>query len=151
MSLSGFLKRLGAPRRGVQWSWGAQRPEDDTVFLQVWQDQMIMHEGDMCMLVDAHADDAIGSPGYPERVRHIASIRSGAACFMVMCYVKDPTAHPRKIAGFDEDQLFIGGDVLEKNGYTYIRSMGKKPAAEEEQQAVRLRPLSSATAKGGRG
>lgn len=54
--------------------------------------------------------------GYQERLDHVAKIRGGARCFMIMCLAEDVTAVPRKIKSFNSDEVFVGGEVIEFNG-----------------------------------
>ena len=73
-----------------------------------------------------HADiqDALG---YQERQRHIESIKNGAPCFLVMCTVVDPKASPRKIQDFNDKEVFAGGEIVERNGKTYIKRGARVP------------------------
>jgi hypothetical protein len=146
MSISRLFKLLGAPLTNNRWSWGAQRATDGAVILRVWQDLKFIEAGRMHMLIDAHANDDTESLGYPERVRHIESIRNGAPCFMVMCSAHDAEASPRKIGDFDDRDIFVGAQIVEtpsdfrfppltgkgvtflaKDGATWVQVAGRKP------------------------
>ena len=149
MSISSLFKLLGAPLANSRWSWGAQRASDGAVFLRVWQDlKLIDEEGRHYMMVATASTNEDDNLGYQERLRHVQSIRSGAPCFMVMCSAKDPETEPRAIAGFDDESIFVGGDVLEtgrdfhfpsqtpsraralaKYGATWVRRAGRKPVS----------------------
>jgi putative restriction endonuclease len=132
MSKTSFFQRVGAPLRNARWSWGAQRASDGAVFLCVWQDLKFIEDGRIHMLIErpAAAGDYEANPGHAERKRHIASIRAGAPCFLVMCTVADASARPRKIQFFNEDELFVGGALVERNGDTWIQVAGRRPVAD---------------------
>ncbi len=61
-----------------------------------------------------------GNPGYRERLQHIERIRSGAKCYMVMCLANDKEATPREIQSFNDRQVFVGGDLKEADGDTWV-------------------------------
>jgi putative restriction endonuclease len=132
MSKSSFFARLGAPLRNARWSWGSQRVSDGAIFLCVWQDLKFVDEGRIHMLIDRPAGpgDYEANPGHSERQRHIQSIRSGAPCFLVMCTAVDADARPRKIHSLNEDELFIGGALVERDGDTWIQTAGRRPVGD---------------------
>jgi hypothetical protein len=132
MSISSFFTRLGAPLKITRRSWGAQRPSDGAVFLRVWQDLKFIEDGRLHMLVDHRINnsDDTSNAGYNERVRHIQEIRQGAPCFLIMCTAVDPQARPRKIEFFNEDDIFVGADIVEKDGATWIQIVGRKPVSD---------------------
>lgn len=127
MSISSLFSRLGAPLSKSRWSWGAVRPSDGAVFLRVWQDHKFIQDGRMHMQVDRHTVDEVGSLGLQERLKHIERIRAGAPCFMVMCRAQDVHVVPRKIQDFDDIDLFVGGDIVEKDGAIWVQVAGRKP------------------------
>ena len=129
MSLTSFFERLGAPLANSRWSWGAQRPHDGAVFLRVWQDEKFVAEGVLHMLIDR---DPVGDArlGHQERRRHSELIRAGARCFLVMCTAVDVDASRRKIASFNEDEVFIGVQIVEKDGSIWIQVKGRSPVSE---------------------
>jgi hypothetical protein len=45
MNRKELFELLGAPLNNFQWSWGAVRPDDGTVFLCVWGDEVHHHNG----------------------------------------------------------------------------------------------------------
>jgi hypothetical protein len=65
-------------------------------------------------------------------MRHVAAIRAGAPCFMVMCSAQDPNAAPGswRIAFFDEAAVRDRGKLVDRNGMTYIEVVGRKPATD---------------------
>jgi hypothetical protein len=137
MTQTDMFKRLGAPLSNSRWSWGAVRPEDGAVFLRVWQDRKKKHNGRWFMMVTHHekyvGDE--GNLGYQERLEHVAKIRAGAQCFMVMCLAKDISAAPRKVQSFNRNEVFVGGGVIELEGDTWVEMVDRKPV-----HAVRLQP-----------
>lgn len=87
MNQSDFFKLLGAPLVNPQWSWGSIRKSDETLFLKVWQDEILRHDGRSFARVTFHAkwrDHPLKS-GYHERIEHLSLLRSGKRCFLVMC------------------------------------------------------------------
>jgi putative restriction endonuclease len=132
MSKTTFFQRVGAPLVNARWSWGAQRGSDGTVFLCVWQDLKFIEDGRIHMLIERPAGpgDYAANPGHAERKRHIESVRSGAPCFLVMCTAADPQTRPRKIQFFNEDELFVGGLLVERDGDTWIQVVGRRPVSE---------------------
>ena len=129
MNQTQLFKYLGAPLANLRWSWGGIRLQDGAVFLRVWQDRKKKHEGSWYMMV-THHDKYLGSEatlGYQERLDHVAKIRSGAPCFMVMCLAEDVNASPRKIQSFNSDEVFVGGKVAELEGDTYVEMVARRP------------------------
>jgi len=148
MSISGFFKSLGAPLANNRWSWGAQRPSDGAVFLRVWQDLKFVDDGQIFMLVAGAGIEASERLGAQERARHLASIRRGAPCYLVMCVAKEVDASPRAIREFNADELFVGAEIIDtpsdfelpsataeyvrrltRHGATWIRLGARAPVA----------------------
>lgn len=48
---------------------------------------------------------------------------------MIMCRARDPMATPREIAGFNRDDIFIGGKLLEADGHVWLELADRKPVA----------------------
>ena len=141
MGITHFYKKLSAPLVNQLWSWGSVRQADGVVFLGVWQDRSFAEKGVAVMQVTHHAKYAEdkGNRGYQERTRHVELIRAGAACYMIMCKVIDPDAIPRKIETFNEKDLFVGGELLEKDGEIFIKVAKRMPYRE----AMLLSPAAS--------
>ncbi len=122
MSLTAYFKRLGAPLKNSRWSWGAVRESDGAIFLRVWQDQKVRLDGKTYMMV-THHDAYVGnesSPGYRERLQHVSLARAGRPVYMIMCSVDDPEASPRKIKSFNKNDVFVGGELIERDGDTWL-------------------------------
>jgi hypothetical protein len=132
MSKSSFFAHLGAPLRNARWSWGAQRELDGVVFLCVWQDLKFVEDGRIHMLIERPAGpgDFVANPGHAERKRHIESVRAGAPCFLVMCTASDAAAKPRKIQFFNQDELFVGGALVDRDGDTWIQVAGRRSVTD---------------------
>ena len=120
--------RLGAPLVNSRWSWGAVRTMDGKVFLRVWQDQTRRIEGVRYVEVANHEHVSGGKEknGYDERLRHIEAIRGGSQSVLVMCRVKDPKASPRSIQSVDDRDVFIGGQIVELDGRTWLELAERK-------------------------
>lgn len=97
------------------------------VFLRVWQDQKIRIDDTTYMMVTHHAAyaDNESSPGYKERLGHIELARQGAKVYMIICIVKDPDGVPRSVKSFIEDDVFLGGEVIEHEGDSWIEQAGR--------------------------
>lgn len=126
-----LFRRLDAPLHNIRWSWGSVRAADGAVFLRVWQDRMIKRDGRLFFMV-THHEKYLGREedlGYQERLSHVAKVRAGARCYMVMCLAEDVSAVPRKIKSFNRCELFVGGRVLELNGDTWVEMADRIPVA----------------------
>jgi hypothetical protein len=132
MSISSFFEKLGAPLRNKRQSWGAVREKDGAIFLRVWQDRKVVKDRTLTLMVthrDKYVDDQ-NNFGFKERQEHVELIRNGAQCFMVMCKVKDSEAMPRTIESFNEKEIFVGGDILEMDGETWVKVRSRVPVEE---------------------
>ena len=121
MSLTDFFKSLGAPLANSRWSWGGVRP-DGTVVLRVWQDEHERHEGQRCMRVTYHSrfEEVRASQGYPERMRHLELVRSGATCYLVMCKANPALLPRREVMDFDQADVFLAGSPIDVEGDTWL-------------------------------
>ena len=131
MKPSDIFKHLGAPLANSRWSCGSVRAADKAVFLRVWQDHTIKHQGRRYMMVTHH--EQIGDKdnlGYQERLTHVSQIHAGAHCFMVMCVAEDKLASPRKIKDINSDEVFVGGKIVELNGDTWVELASRKRFSE---------------------
>src|SRR5205814_516073 len=115
MNQTDFFAMLGAPLNNYRWSWGAVRPKDKTVFLKVWTDQVQANGPTDYVKVTFHARfrEKPNDHRHRERLEHVALIRDGAPCFLIMCEAKDPDARPRKMKTFDESNVYPGGRIIE--------------------------------------
>lgn len=127
MTLSGLFDYLGAPLANVRWSWGAVRPSDSAVFLRVWQDEVKKINGKRFARVISVFEGSNERLGHAERVEQVARIRAGARSYMVMCLAKDAKASPREILSFNEDDIFIGGELVDADGCAWLELADRKP------------------------
>jgi hypothetical protein len=137
MTLTELSAYLGAPLTNTRWSWGAVRETDGTVFLRVWQDEGQRIDGRNFTRISANAFFLANDPtnlGYMERSRHIELIRGGARSYMIMCWGRDTEGGLSEILGFDDRELFVGGELIEIDGEFWLQRVGRKPRAE-------LRPI----------
>jgi len=102
------------------------------VFLRVWQDRERKVDGTWCTRIthDAVFVDDPTNLGWQERLGHLAKIRDGARCYLVMCEAKDVEASPRAIRSFNYRDLFVGGELREMDGDWWIERAGRVPARE---------------------
>lgn len=121
MSLTELFKKVDAPLANQRWSWGSVR-SDGSVVLRVWQDRKEKIDGKWHMMIAHHEKYTNNEEnlGYQERLDHIERIKSGARCYMIMCLAKDPEAAPRAIKSFNEKDIFVGENVIEYKGNTYV-------------------------------
>ena len=134
MSISSFFSKLGAPLKNVRWSWGAVRDSDGAVFLRVWREDQKSVDDKMNSFVQItdnakYANDRYAH-GWRERLRHIECVRDDKKCYLVMCRAKDSNASPREIAEWDKKNVFIGGELREMNGDTWIEVVRAVPISE---------------------
>ena len=130
MSLTEFYKKLDAPLANQRWSWGSTRP-DGSVVLRVWQDRTERIDGKSFIIIANHNNHAYKkNHGYKERLEHIKKISDGAKCLMVMCLAKDVTEQSRTIKSYNQNFLFLGGELLEKDEKTYIELSDKRKIEE---------------------
>jgi hypothetical protein len=131
-SPSEFFRRLGAPLVNVVWSWGAVRGSDGVVFLRVWQDRERKVDGKWYTML-AHHEVFVEDPtnlGWQERLAHVARIREGAPCYLVMCEAKDVNASPRASKSFNDRDVFVGGALVDMDGDWWIERTGRVAARE---------------------
>ena len=113
-----FFDMLGAPLKNVQWSWGARREQDGTVFLRVWQDEVASGYVRLTNFQKAEKYKEKSQrykPGFQERLDHIGLIANGAKCYLVMCIATDKETIPRKIKEFIKERLFPAGKIVQRN------------------------------------
>ena len=129
MSLASMFERLGAPLHNVRWSWGAVRENDGIVFLRVWQDHVERKGSSNFVQIwrDRGVPEAQLGPAGRERLTHIQSIENGSSCFLVMCAAKDPEEQPRRIAHFNDREVFVGGELLRDGGDVFVELAGREP------------------------
>jgi hypothetical protein len=123
MSISSLFAKLGAPLQNTRWSWGAVRKADSAVFLRVWQDRMVV-ENRVAMMMITHHEKYTEDPdnlGYQERLEHVRLVRDGTKCYLIMCEAKDIHAVPREIKTYNDREVFVGGEVREMRGDTWVK------------------------------
>jgi hypothetical protein len=132
MSVTRFFERLGAPLANTRWSWGARRASDGAVFLRVWQSEKLIEGGRLHFLVLGDSDENAPAPrlGYNERLKHLEAVRNGAPCYLVMCMARDTAAAQWKIAGFEEESVFLAGRLVQKGRQLWIEALGRKTVPE---------------------
>lgn len=130
MSISEFFARLGAPLHNLMWSWGAHRKSDGAIFLRAWQDETLKISGThyVCILNMSLPESILSSNGIKERQQHIDMIRAGAQAYIVMIRAENTQAIPREIAGFNENDIFVGGQLLEQDDKIWLSYTKRIPA-----------------------
>ncbi len=132
MSITDLFKKLNAPLTNSRWAWGSVRESDGAVILRVWQDRKIKHDDRHFMMV-THHEKFKGNEnnlGYKERNEQVELIRNGRKCLMVMCLAVDVEAAPRAIKSFNSVDIFVGGEVLELNGNTWVELAARIPVKD---------------------
>ena len=120
LTITQFFEDLDAPLTNQQWSWGAAR-SDGAVFFRVWEDEIV---GNEVLLLGPHRP-ANQKHGLTERYDHIARVRAGAPCYLVVLTAVDPRVSPRTIESFDPHKLLIGGEIVERDGSIHIEIKGQ--------------------------
>jgi len=82
------------------------------VFLNIWDD----HVDEKKVQVFWKGED---SHGARERLKHLDAIQQGSTSIGILCHPKDPTARVRSIETFDDEQLFLFGDLSEDDDFRY--------------------------------
>ena len=113
MSITRFFESIGAPLANQRWAWGARRARDGAAFLRVWQDLKFVRDDGIWVLVHEPSKPRDAFLGHDERGRHVAAVRAGAPCYLVMCAAQDVEAPQRKIREFNEGEVFVGGELLD--------------------------------------
>lgn len=132
LSLSEMFASLGAPLTNQRWSWGAERPNGGALFLRVWQDECAKIDNRRAVRITANTYFA-GKPdnlGNTERLKHVGLIRAGRTAYLIMCVAVDPGAEPRKIAHFNDREVFVGGEVFDYEDDVWIELVSRKPITE---------------------
>lgn len=134
MSPSEFFAFLGAPLANVRWSWGSAR-DDGAIFLRIWQDGVEKIDGKRyahisTLRAEGEGDDSLG---YVERLGHAEKVRAGAKCYFVMCVAKDKNTRPKQIASFNKNEVFVGGQTLQRGDSLFVEIVDRVPA-------MRVRP-----------
>jgi hypothetical protein len=126
---------LGAPLNNVQWSWGAVRETDGSVFLAVWQDENLRRGTRSYSLVHNQQfwGDTTDRHGLSERRRHLARVREGAKTYLIMALAERArTADaPRRIKELNSDEVFAAGELYEDGtGNVWIERVARVPLGE---------------------
>src|SRR5882762_9763859 len=126
---------LGAPLNNVQWSWGAVRETDGSVFLVVWQDENLRRGPRSYSLVHNQQfwGDTTDRHGLNERRRHLDRVRQGAKTYLIMALAERArTADaPRRIKELNTDEVFAAGELYEdETGNVWIERVARVPLGE---------------------
>ncbi len=126
-----FFGLLGVPLNNTRWSWGAQRA-DGAVFLRQWETDVVAGEGGREFVVVAHGSAPPGprEHGWRERLEHIAAVRAGAPCFLILCAPRDPGAKAKAVKTFEARSIVVGGQVIDRAGQTLVQVVERRPVAE---------------------
>lgn len=132
MSMTSHFAELSAPLTNSNWSWGAVRESDKTVFLRVWQDGTSKYKelGKNYYTWVTDVDDANKSLGAIERRKHVKLISEGYTAYMVMCQGQDDDSSIAKqgsVKDFNDKELFLGGQLVEYNGEILLENVERVP------------------------
>ena len=130
ISISQFFEQLGAPLHNIVWSWGARRESDGAIFLRVFQHECRrINEKPMSRVYGKKRPGQ--RPGAAERAEHVADIRAGAKCYIVMCKAADPkTSSGGVIASYDSNRLFLCDHLQMIEGRWWVERVKSIPARE---------------------
>lgn len=106
-----YANVLAAPLNNIVNSWGAQN--ESGVFLSVWEDEFMRHEGADYIWVDNLGHES--SPGANERTNHVNAIREGKDAYLIT-RGRDENGRP----GRYDRVIRRGGRLLEREGRVYI-------------------------------
>jgi hypothetical protein len=135
MSITEFFQNtLGANLNNARWSWGAVDPISNRIFLRVWEDQIEPHpDGERVEIYWPQRRSR--SPGYAERLRHIAAIEAGTPAFGVIARAKDPDKPGiRDIKSYVQTPLLRLGAIIHERGGIYARILGRVPLEQLARQ-----------------
>src|SRR5262249_34910804 len=132
MTQTDFFNMLGAPLTNPRWSWGGVRPEDGTVFLKVWKDQMRTDDGAIFAQITYHSRFQGRRDNFRHRARieQVNQVRGGARCYLVECEAADPTVRPSRIRWFNTAEVFPGGRIVELDGDCWIEMLPPVPVQD---------------------
>jgi hypothetical protein len=130
VTITNFFKHLGAPLKNLNWSWGAQRKEDGTIFLRVWNDETRKDGRGEWAQVAWRVGDFSSSPGHNERMKHLELVQSGAPCFLVLLDADDITAKRRTIRRYEDRIVGVGGEIKTDGDKTWIHIVRMKLVSE---------------------
>jgi len=103
---------LGLARANNLWSWGAA--DENAVVLQVWTDEIKKSEFGLFFIVLKNREEDYKSPGYKERLEHLAQIQKGKKCYLLKCTARDEgRTSPREMETFDSKTLFQTNNKIE--------------------------------------
>jgi len=131
--MSSLFEELNAPLNNIMWSWGAVREFDKCVFLRVWQDGTSKLEqfGNRYYTWVSDIDQNDQSLGANERRNHVALIKAGYNAYMIMCEVSDEVSQgSRKVKDFNDQELFVGGKLIEHLGSLWLENVKRIPIRE---------------------
>ena len=119
-----FFKKLGAPLKNPQWSWGAFHPEKNRLFLKVWTDEVIHENGRYFhILLKGEHRQPTTQLGAKERLAQIDMIKQGVQPYLVMCSCESNKSNTRKIKKVNQNNVFQAGEIIEKDGHLWIESL----------------------------
>jgi hypothetical protein len=130
VTMARFFQLLGAPLNNTRWSWGAQRA-DGAVFLRQWETDVVAGEDgrEFVVIADGSALPEPRELGWRERLEHIAAVRAGAPCFLILCAARDPGAKAKTVRTFDARSIVVGGQVIENDERTLVEVSERRPVA----------------------
>ena len=125
-----FKETLRANLANSRWSWGAFNPLTNTLFLRVWQDNITEIDGKTYISV-LNEDWTGNSPGFPERIRHVASLKNGTKGYGVICVARSTEPNTsRSIKEFDQNNLAEFGEILQVGNVVYAEITATIPVEE---------------------
>lgn len=111
------------------------REGDNALFLRVWSDQRWLEADKVYLrLTDfGYYNNHPGDNGWNERWRHVQSLLSQntkdsagrpAKAYLIICEPVNPNAKPRAIKQWNDTNVLVGGEVIEREGDYWIERIG---------------------------
>jgi hypothetical protein len=116
-------KRLNAPMKNIQWSYGAV-DSTGVIYLKIWLNEIKNYDGTRYSKVMwPHVDKK--KPGMDERIKHIELIKNGAKAFGLIC-IKDEDSEKLKVREYRSEYVIeLINEFREEEGFLLVK-LGKK-------------------------
>jgi putative restriction endonuclease len=123
MKIGSFFRDvLQSPLKNDRWSWGAQDPRRNRIYLRVWDDEITADRRSVQVFSE---DWEARSPGQPERRQHLEAIRNGTEALAIVCQAAaSKPGQPNKIKSFDSQELMRLSSLRQKGPEVWAQIAG---------------------------